>query len=130
MKEALSLLTEAAEAGFGPALAAVAFSYDHGYGVAKDQTRAFELYTAASKKGVAWATRNVGYYYEGGKYMQRRTGFSPTEEGWAPVQRDIPQARMFYQAAAAQGHTKAAADLLRVGKPAPPPGAHSCCVLQ
>jgi TPR repeat protein len=65
-EKAVSLLTQASDAGYPPAQAALADRYQNGNGVPQDNSEAFRLYTLAADKGIGHAAYLVGYAYHFG----------------------------------------------------------------
>jgi hypothetical protein len=65
--EAIQLYRPLAEAGYASALNGLAQLYEHGNGVAKDETEAVRFYRQAADKGYAIAITNLGLMYAGGR---------------------------------------------------------------
>lgn len=65
--------------------------YEHGEGVARDYTRAVNLYCAAASRGYAPAQYRLGWLYANGRGLRR----------------DDAQAKAWFHEAAAQGHVQA-----------------------
>jgi len=90
---AVKLLTTASEAGYAPAIDALAYCYARGYGVAEDKKEAFKLCRMAAEKGSAKAKRNIGIFYEGGD-VGRSAG----------IERNKAEAKKWFLEANAQGY--------------------------
>jgi soluble lytic murein transglycosylase-like protein len=83
-------------------LRAEARTYEHGEGVARDPSRAVELYCTAARLGDAEAQYSLGWMYANGRGVVRDDGV----------------AALFFARAAAQGHEHASRMLRFVGEPA------------
>lgn len=131
--EAARLLRVAADLGHADAQVDLALAYEHGDGVEKDQTLAFQWNQKAAEQGNPYGMRNVGVGYlygrgartdkaEGIKWLQaaaaKGNGSAMSSLGWAyehgeGVKADPPTARQWYMRGADAGDMEASFQLGR-----------------
>jgi TPR repeat protein len=84
-------IKEAAELGDAQAASNLAYMYEYGKGMPKNQNEAIKWYTRAAEGGIAEAQNNLGYIYANGK----------------GIPKNLPQAVILYSKAAEQGLAEA-----------------------
>ena len=89
--KAVFCFEKAAEKGYAPAQASLAYMYSFGEGVQKDEAKAFSLYKAAADQGSAPAQHIVGLYYRDGNV----------------VKKDLAEAVRWFELSAQQGYANA-----------------------
>lgn len=110
-QQAVKWYRKAAEQGDALAQYNLGTKYDAGQGVLQDYKQAAEWWSKAAEQGHAKAQNNLGRMYENGKVPPPEyLGFTYGEE------QDPVKAHMYYNIAAANGHSKAAGSRNRMEK--------------